>query len=157
VTSYPGSFNDGQSAARREVVVHLDLSGLRILDAEGREIDRWAEYRNAPVLGRIPTHHLKDMALANGMLISGIESGRDIGSLAHRMLESHWRDDSDLADRGTLAGLGREVGLDPEPLLDAALSPERRCSTSSVTSDRTLSRGRGSAQRSPGSISPGTQ
>ena len=41
MTSYPGSYNDGRSAARREVVVHLELSGLRILDAEGRELDRW--------------------------------------------------------------------------------------------------------------------
>ncbi len=41
MTAYPGSFNDGCSAARREVVVHLDLSGLRILDRGGREIDRW--------------------------------------------------------------------------------------------------------------------
>ncbi len=90
----------------------------------GREIERWAEYRNAPVLGRMPTHHLNNTALANGMLIAGIEDGCDIGTLAHRMLESHWRDDCDLADRKTLAGLGREVGLDPEPLLDAALSPE---------------------------------
>ncbi len=39
--SYPGSYNDGHRAARREVVVHLDLGGLRILDSEGRDIDRW--------------------------------------------------------------------------------------------------------------------
>ena len=41
MTAYPGSFSDGHSAARREVVVRLDLSGLRILDGEGREIERW--------------------------------------------------------------------------------------------------------------------
>lgn len=41
MTTYPGSFSDGSSAARREVVVHLDLSGLRILDREGREVDHW--------------------------------------------------------------------------------------------------------------------
>ncbi len=41
MTTYPGSYNDGRSAARRQVVIHLDLSGLRILDSEGREIDRW--------------------------------------------------------------------------------------------------------------------
>lgn len=41
MTAYPGSYNDGRSAARREVVVHLDLGGLRILDTEGREVDRW--------------------------------------------------------------------------------------------------------------------
>ena len=44
--------------------------------------------------------------------------------LAHRMLQAHWRDDADLADRETLARLGGEVGLDPAPLLAAALSPE---------------------------------
>ena len=41
MTSYPGSFNDGRSAARRAVTVRLELSGLRILDDEGREIARW--------------------------------------------------------------------------------------------------------------------
>ena len=34
------------------------------------------------------------------------------------------RDDADLADRETLAQLGGEVGLEPVPLLAAALSPE---------------------------------
>jgi 2-hydroxychromene-2-carboxylate isomerase len=58
------------------------------------------------------------------MLIAGIEQGHDIGRLAHAMLESHWRENSDLADRDTLAGLARAVDLDPTPLLDAALSPE---------------------------------
>ncbi len=71
-----------------------------------------------------PTHHDHDPALANGMLIAGLRQGLSVDSLAHRMLEAHWRDDADLADRDTLARLGTEVGLDPEPLLDASLSPE---------------------------------
>jgi len=90
----------------------------------GREIERWAEWRGAPVVTGIPTYHQNDTALCNGMLIAGIEQGHDIDRLAHRMLESHWKEDSDLADRDTLAGLARAVDLDPEPLLDAALSPE---------------------------------
>jgi 2-hydroxychromene-2-carboxylate isomerase len=40
------------------------------------------------------------------------------------MLESHWRDDADLADEATLVELGKRAGLDPIPLLDAASSDE---------------------------------
>ncbi|MDP6345068.1 MAG: 2-hydroxychromene-2-carboxylate isomerase [Alphaproteobacteria bacterium] len=90
----------------------------------GREVDRWSEWRNAPVCGYTPTHHYNDMTLANGMLIAGLVQGINIDQLAHVMLEAHWRDDADLADRPTLVELGRTAGLDPEPLLDAALSAD---------------------------------
>jgi len=90
----------------------------------GREIERWAEFRNAPVMQGVPTHHDKDMTLSNGMLIAGLLQGVDIDRLAHCMLEAHWRDDADLADRETLNRLGRRGGVDPEPLLEAALSSE---------------------------------
>ena len=89
-----------------------------------REIDRWAEERNAPVMVGRPTHHDKDMTLCNGMLIAGLVQDKYIDQLAHVMLQSHWRDDSDLADRDTLVALARQVEMDPEPLLDAALSEE---------------------------------
>lgn len=89
-----------------------------------REIDRWAEERNAPVIVGRPTHHDKDMTLCNGMLIAGLVQDKNIDQLAHVMLESHWRDDSDLADRDTLVALARQVEMDPEPLLVAALSEE---------------------------------
>ena len=88
------------------------------------EIDRWAEERNAPVIVGRPTHHDKDMTLCNGMLIAGLVQDKNIDQLAHVMLESHWRDDSDLADRDTLVALARQVEMDPEPLLVAALSEE---------------------------------
>jgi 2-hydroxychromene-2-carboxylate isomerase len=86
----------------------------------GREIERWSEQRGAPTKPGIPTHHSNDPALANGMLIAGLGSGIDIDCLAHAMLEAHWRDDADLADRPTLAAIGRAVGIEPEPLLDGA-------------------------------------
>ncbi len=89
-----------------------------------REIDRWAEERNAPVMVGRPTYHDNDMTLCNGMLIAAIVQGHNVDQLAHVMLESHWRDDSDLADRETLVELGKRVGLDPLPLLKAALSDE---------------------------------
>jgi 2-hydroxychromene-2-carboxylate isomerase len=89
----------------------------------GREIERWAEARGIGILARA-THHDNDIALSNGMLIAGLQQGIDVGPLAHRMLEAHWRDDADLADRETLTRLGNEVSVEPQPLLDAALSPE---------------------------------
>ena len=76
----------------------------------GREIERWAEWRNAPVVAQTPpTHHHNDMTLCNGMIIAGIEQGHNVNQLAHRMLEAHWRDDADLADliagsRGNIFG-----------------------------------------------------
>ena len=88
----------------------------------GREIQRWAEYRGAPVVADRPTHHDNTLDLANGMLIAGIEQGLNVDRLAHELLQGHWRDDADLADRETLAALGRAAGVDPEPLLDAAMS-----------------------------------
>jgi len=88
-----------------------------------REIERWAEERDAPVLGRTPTHHANDIALPNQLLIAAHDAGRDVDRLAHAMLEAHWRDDADLADRPTLAAIARSFGLDPDPLLAAASSP----------------------------------
>lgn len=90
----------------------------------GREIERWSEERGAPWMGRIPTHHAKDIALPNGMLIAGIALGLDVDRLAHALLEAHWRDDADLSDSATLAAIGQHAGVDPGPLLDAALSAD---------------------------------
>ena len=89
----------------------------------GREIERWAEWRGAPVVTGLPTNHRKDMTLCNCVLIAAIERGHNVDHFAHRMLEAHWRDDADLTDRETLARLANEVDLDPVPLLDTALSP----------------------------------
>lgn len=90
----------------------------------GREIERWAEHRGVEIMRGLPTHHRKDMTLPNAMLIAGIRQGRNVDRLAHAMLEAHWRDDADIADREVLAGLARKAGLAPEPLLEAALRPE---------------------------------
>lgn len=86
----------------------------------GREIKRWSEYRDAPVLDGIPTHHFNDMTLANCTLIAASEAGHDVDGLAHACLEAHWRDDADLADQETIERLVRSIGLDPDALIDAA-------------------------------------
>ncbi len=90
----------------------------------GREIERWAELRGAPVMSGTPTHHRKDMTLPNGMLIAGLQRGDNIDRLAHLLLEAHWRDDADLADPATLTRLGEAAGLEPAPLLEVARTAE---------------------------------
>ena len=89
-----------------------------------REIDRWAEQRNAPVMEGYPAHHYKSVSLCNGMIVAGVARGENMDQLAHGMLSAHWQDDADLSDRATLARIGESAGLDPEPLLEAALSDE---------------------------------
>jgi 2-hydroxychromene-2-carboxylate isomerase len=87
-----------------------------------REIDRWAEQRNAPVMEGYPAHHYSDMELCNGMVIAGVSQGQNVDQLAHAMLREHWHQDADLADRETLVRIAESVGLDPEPMLEAAMS-----------------------------------
>ena len=87
-----------------------------------REIDRWAEERGASVMQGFPQYHHNDMAMCNGMIIAGVEQDVFMDQLAHAMLSAHWQDDADLADRSTLMQLAEGVGIDPEPLLNAALS-----------------------------------
>lgn len=89
-----------------------------------REIDRWAEHRNAPVMDGYPQHHWNDMTLANGMLIAATPQNANIDSLAHAMLEGHWLNDANLANKETLEAVATSVNVDPLPLLDAALSRE---------------------------------
>jgi 2-hydroxychromene-2-carboxylate isomerase len=88
----------------------------------GREIDRWAEFRNAPVMAGRPTYHDEDMTLPNCFLIAGIVAGHNIDRLAHALLEAHRRDDADLTDVPTLTKLADSVGVEAAPLLAAAVT-----------------------------------
>ncbi|MEH6359620.1 MAG: 2-hydroxychromene-2-carboxylate isomerase [Amylibacter sp.] len=89
----------------------------------GREIARWAEMRDVSIIATRPTYHDNPLDLPNGMLIAAIEQGADVDTLSHAILQAHWRDDADIADASSLHRIGKSAGLDPNPLLDAALSP----------------------------------
>lgn len=89
-----------------------------------RQIDRWAEHRDAPVMDGYPEFHWNDMSMANGMLIAAVLQNANVDELTHAMLQGHWRDDADLSDEATLRQLAAGIDVDPAPLLDAALSPE---------------------------------
>lgn len=86
----------------------------------GREIERWAEYRNLPVKGGTPANHFNDTTLANTMLIASANLGQDVDNLSFAMLQAHWRDHADLADRVTLSALANAVDQDPDALFELA-------------------------------------
>ena len=85
----------------------------------GREMQRWAEHREIPMLAW-PTHHANDITFSNCMLIAAERAGANIDALAHSMLTSHWVEDCDLADAQTLVRLADQVSLDGAALVQAA-------------------------------------
>ena len=88
----------------------------------GREIERWAEWRNVPVMPARPTHHDADYTLASGMILALGDRGPQVDAMAHALLQAHWCDDLDLSDATALANLAQSLGHDAAQLLDAAQS-----------------------------------
>ncbi|WP_300032076.1 2-hydroxychromene-2-carboxylate isomerase [uncultured Roseobacter sp.] len=88
----------------------------------GREIARWAEYRDLPITGRRPTHHDNPLAPGNGIIIAAQQDGLDAGALSRAILQAHWRDDADMADPATLTALADGLGMDGAALMARALS-----------------------------------
>jgi 2-hydroxychromene-2-carboxylate isomerase len=86
----------------------------------GREIERWAEYREVKVVSHRPTYHDADYSVASGMIIALGSSTAPTDAMAHRLLEAHWRDDADLSDPKTLAQIAADLGHVPEALLAQA-------------------------------------
>lgn len=90
----------------------------------GREIERWAAYRNVPIIDYRPTYHDHALTLSSGMVIMADRLGQDVDALAHALLQAHWRDDIDLMNRDDLITAAKGVGLDPAPLLQGAMAPD---------------------------------
>lgn len=90
----------------------------------GREIERWAEYRDVPVVPFRPTHHDADYTIASGMILALGDRGTQVDAMAHALLEAHWRDDVDLSDTQMLGALATRLGHDAEALLAAAQTPD---------------------------------
>ncbi|GLQ16519.1 2-hydroxychromene-2-carboxylate isomerase [Maritalea porphyrae] len=89
----------------------------------GREIERWAEYRDVPIINYRPTHHDADYRLASGMIIALGDNGASVDAMAHALLEAHWVNDVDLSDQTALTAVAKQLGHDAENLLEKAASP----------------------------------
>jgi 2-hydroxychromene-2-carboxylate isomerase len=90
----------------------------------GREIERWAEYREVEVISYRPTYHDADYSLASGMIIALGETGQVADDMAYHLLEAHWRDDMDLSDEAALAAVAALLGNDARDLLAKAASAD---------------------------------
>ncbi len=87
-----------------------------------REIERWAEYRNSPLINHRPTWHDEPLALPNGFVIAAIQSGLDVNLLSYEILKAHWLEDANHADPKVLESIATSIGIDARPLLEMALS-----------------------------------
>lgn len=88
----------------------------------GREIERWAEYRDVPIINFRPTYHDADYSLASGMVLALGETGTKTDMMAHSLLEAHWRYDADLSNPQTLAKVAKGLGHDVDALMKKAAS-----------------------------------
>ena len=88
----------------------------------GREIERWAEFRNVPIINFRPTYHDADYAVASGMILALGNTGVDVDAMAHNILQAHWRDDEDLSNPSVLEKIATDLGHDAYALLDLAKS-----------------------------------
>ena len=101
----------------------------------GREIERWAQYRGVAFKGGVPGNHYNDMTLANCMMIAGQTRSGNVDRLAHGMLQAHWREHGDLADRDLLAQIATAAGFEAEPLIAAARGDEAKAVYRANTAD----------------------
>lgn len=85
----------------------------------GRELIRWAELRDLPILDYRPTYHDNPLHLPNCAIIA---AGEDADVFSRSVLQAHWRDDADIADPKVLHSLATGLGLDADALLSTATS-----------------------------------
>ncbi|MEO0929292.1 MAG: DsbA family protein [Pseudomonadota bacterium] len=90
----------------------------------GREIERWAEYRDVPVINYRPTHHDADYSLASGMILALGDTGPATDAMAHAILQAHWCDDADLSHPQLLGQIASDLGHDAQLLLAQAASAD---------------------------------
>ena len=103
----------------------------------GRDMFRWAQWRGLPMIRHRPTYHDNPLALPNTVIIA---AGPQAGEMSRAILQSHWRDDTDIADPKTLTRLADKAGLDGAALLEAAASPDVQAQHRANT-DEAIARG----------------
>jgi 2-hydroxychromene-2-carboxylate isomerase len=100
-----------------------DRTGAHVGYFFGREMKRWAEWRELPMISHRPTFHDAPLALPNGLIVA---AGEKADALSRAILQAHWRDDADISDLATLAALAEAEGFEADPLLERARSAEVR-------------------------------
>ena len=86
----------------------------------GREVRRWAQWRELDILDFRPTHHDNPLGSASGMILAAA----DPDTLSFAILQAHWRDDADISDIATLRTIAQDCGEEPNALVEAAASAD---------------------------------
>ncbi|WP_375593483.1 DsbA family protein [Algihabitans albus] len=90
------------------------------------DFQRWAAWRNVPVVPEDPKNHYGPMELPSGLVVAAQKSvnagGKgDLDRLAFEILAALWRDDRDIADPAVLDELAGTCGFDGPALREVAL------------------------------------
>jgi len=88
----------------------------------GREIKRWGEWRDLPIMEGRPTYHDNPLHIAGGLIIAAQAEGVDVDGLSFEILKSHWSEDSDISDVATLHKIATAQGLGADALLQIGAS-----------------------------------
>lgn len=93
------------------------------------DFQRWAAWRNVPVVPEDPKNHYGPMELPSGLVVAAQKSvnagGRgDLDRLAFEILAALWRDDRDIADPAVLDELAGTCGFDGPALREVALGDD---------------------------------
>lgn len=89
-----------------------------------REIERWADYRGAPLINHRPTWHDEPLDLPNGFVIAAMNQGYSADKLVHEILKAHWLEDANHTDPDLLVSIAHELGIDGAPLIEISHSDE---------------------------------
>jgi 2-hydroxychromene-2-carboxylate isomerase len=89
----------------------------------GRELERWSAWLAMPVVIE-PVHHYGDRNLPSGCVLAAQQLGLDANLLSDVILRALWRDDRDIANEAVLRSLAIECRMEPEPVLELALSAD---------------------------------
>lgn len=84
----------------------------------GRELRRWAQWRELDIIDYRPTHHDNSLNLASGMILAA----QNHDTLSFAILRAHWRNDADIADPAALKTIAQDCGEDADRLLQIARS-----------------------------------
>ena len=88
----------------------------------GRELERWSEWLEMPVLIE-PVHHYGDRELPSSCVLAAQQLGQDVDRLSNAILAALWRDDRDIGNPNVLATIAIDCEMAPDPILELALSP----------------------------------
>lgn len=99
----------GAPGFRQRSAAHLDYFF-------GRELRRWAQWRDLPMISHRPTYHDNPLTLASGVILAATDPDR----LSFAILQAHWADNADIADPATLHDIAQACGENADTLLAEA-------------------------------------